>query len=45
VGDVIPTNREPESSVDILVEGVAKFSGSPGQLNHKRNVRITKVYQ
>lgn len=45
VGDVIPINREPESSVDILVEGVAKFSGSPGQLNHKRNVRITKVYQ
>ena len=45
VGDVIPINRDPESSVNILVEGVAKFSGSPGQLNKKRNVKITKVYQ
>ena len=45
VGDVIPIDRQPESSVEILVEGVAKFSGSPGQRNQKRNVRITKAYQ
>lgn len=45
VGDVLPINREPESSVDILVEGIPKFSGTPGQRNHIRNVRITKVYQ
>jgi len=44
-GDIIPIDREPESSVEILVEGISKFSGTPGQRNHKRNVRITKVFQ
>ncbi|MGI9536772.1 MAG: flagellar motor switch protein FliM [Desulfocapsaceae bacterium] len=44
-GDFIPINREPESSVDVLVEGILKFSGTPGQHNLKRNVTITKVYQ
>lgn len=45
VGDIIPVNHEPESSVDILVEGIPKFSGTPGQRKSKRNVRITKCYQ
>ena len=43
VGDFIPISREPESGVDLLVQGVRKFSGMPEERNHKRNVRITKV--
>lgn len=43
VGDVIPVSHQPDSSVDVLVEGVTKFSGTTGQKDHKKNVMITKT--
>ena len=43
VGDVIPLAQKPDSSVDVLVEGVAKFSGTAGQKDHKKTLMITKI--
>jgi flagellar motor switch protein FliM len=45
VGDILPIPHDPDSSVEILVEGIAKFSGLPGQKNHNKNVKIINVYQ
>ena len=45
VGDILPIPHDPDSSVEILVEGVPKFSGLPGQKNHSKNVKITDIYQ
>jgi flagellar motor switch protein FliM len=45
VGDILPIPHDPDRSVEILVEGVAKFSGLPGQHNHSKNVKITDIYQ
>ena len=45
VGDILPIPHDPNSSVDLLVEGVPKFSGLPGQKNHKKNVEIKNIYQ
>ncbi|NNF46689.1 MAG: hypothetical protein HKN69_07945 [Desulfofustis sp.] len=45
VGDILPIPHDPDSSVEILVEGVPKFSGLPGQQNHNKNVKILNAYQ
>ena len=45
VGDIIPIDCEPDSPVEILVEGIPKFSGLPGQENHKKNIKITDIHQ
>lgn len=45
VDDILPIPHDPDSSVEILVEGVPKFSGLPGQKNHNKNVEITNIYQ
>ena len=45
VGDILPIPHDPGSSVEILVEGVPKFTGLPGQKNHNKNVEITNSYQ
>ncbi len=45
VGDILPIPQDPDSSVEILVEGVPKFSGLPGHHNHSKNVTITDIYQ
>lgn len=42
-GDLFFADREPGIEVDILVEGVAKFSGSVEQHKQKRNIRITST--
>jgi flagellar motor switch protein FliM len=45
VGDILPVPHDPDSSVEILVEGVPKFSGLPGQHRHNKNVKITDIHQ
>ena len=45
VGDILPIPHDPATSVEILVEGVPKFTGFPGQKNHNKNVEITNSYQ
>ncbi len=43
-GDIIGMDHEPGSRLDLLVEGVAKFSGSMLVENHRRTVRINEIY-
>ncbi len=45
VGDIIPIDQEPDGSIEILVEGIPKFSGFQGPENHKKSVKITNIYQ
>lgn len=42
-GDVFFVDNKPGAAVQILVEGVAKFSGAMEHHNQKRNVRITSL--
>jgi len=42
-GDVFLVDHEPGTSVDLLVEGVAKFSAETEYHRQKRNVRITSI--
>jgi flagellar motor switch protein FliM len=42
-GDIFFVDHEPGSAVEILVEGTAKFAGTMGHRNRKRNIRITSL--
>ncbi len=45
VGDIVPIDHDPNTNLNVLVEGIMKFSGTPGQHDHRRSVRITKTLQ
>lgn len=45
VGDILPVDQKLDSPVEILVEGIPKFSGLAGHQNHKKNVKIIDIYQ
>lgn len=42
-GDIIPMDCEPGAHLDLLVEGIAKFSGSMHLKKHRRAVRISDI--
>lgn len=44
VGDVLPIPQQPDGPVEILVEGVPKFSGISGQQKNKKIIKITNNY-
>ena len=44
VGDVLPIPHQADGPVEILVEGIPKFSALTGQKNNQKNIQITKKY-
>lgn len=44
VGDVLPIPHKADGPVEILVEGIPKFSALTGQKNNQKNIQITKKY-
>jgi flagellar motor switch protein FliM len=43
VGDIIQLDRDATTSLEVLIEDVAKFRCVPGVLKGQRAVRITEV--
>ena len=43
VGDVIPLNKFIEDDLELLVEGVKKFSGLPGTYHSNNAIQISKL--